>query len=175
MVGSVTASTSYYSYLNQILGVQSTSPTTTSSTPAPSSSSTNNTTASNASSAVSSLLSGNSFKPEILSLLQGNNSSGVFDPVDSLLNGGTSSNNNALTSLLTNLYSTSASAAVTKARNNASPTTSGTPTPVAGAALIDSLISALSHASVAYNSTMQQNVQNMINSYNPGGIQPVTA
>lgn len=172
MVDSVTASAPYYSYINQFQGVQNTSnPPSTSPThitPATSTSPSNNNTSSNASA-----LKSNNLTSEILSLLQGNNS-GSVNPTLSLLGGGATSNDNLLAAQMANLYSSAANASITQTKNNATPIVPPANAPATGAALIDNLLSSLSQASVAYNHTIQQNVQNAINSYTPNSVPPLT-
>ena len=172
MVSSVTSTP--YSYLGQLQGASATPAAASASSSSGSGSSTvspssaANTTAQ---SLVSSLLSGsNAFTPEVLSLLQ-QNSSGSFDPITTLL-GGTSTND-ALTSLYANLYGSVSAASIEAAKANAtSPASASSASGASGFATASSLIAAQAQASIAYNTTNQQNAQAVIdaNSYGADGV-----
>jgi hypothetical protein len=165
MVSSV-SNLGYYSYLSVLQGGNgATSAPQAPVAPTPSATAAATTAATQE---VSSLLNGgNSFAPEVLSLLQ-QNSSGSFDPITSLL-GGTSTNN-ALTSIYANLYAGASAAALTQVKNDAAPAT--TPT-----SPVQSLINASAKASVAYNQTNLQNSQSVVNnnSYQADGVTPLVA
>jgi len=169
----------YYSYLNQLQGVADTigapvTPTKSTTPPATSSASSTSSQNNTAASLVSSLLNGgNSFSPEILSLLQ-QNSSGNFDPITSLL-GGTSTND-PLTSILANLYAGGVASSLTQAQDNSAQQTADTKA-VAATSPVQNLVNASAQASLAYNQTILQNAQNIINanSYQADGVTPLVA
>lgn len=169
MVSSIT-SAPYFSYLNQLQGIQDSSVTPTASSSAPSSNTASQTVASDE---VSSLLGSSGFAPEVLSLLQ-ENSAGSFDPITSLL-GGTSTND-PLTSIYANLFASSEAASLQTAQTHATQIASETAS-AATTSPVQSLINNLTTASVAYNNTITQNAQNVINanSYKADGITSLVA
>lgn len=161
MVSSVT-SNPYFSYLSQLQGVGNTpsgsSGVTTPATTGASSGSGSST----SQSLVSSLLGGNAFTPEVLSLLQPS-SSGTFNPITTLLGG--EGTNDALTSLYTNLYDSAAAANLSQAQDQNTPATTssgnGTSTPATTTpTTAESLIAQQTQASIAYNQTLQQSAAN---------------
>lgn len=129
-----------------------------------------NTSSSNSNtSLVSSLLSGGGYSPEVLSVLQGPDSAGNFDPMSELLGGGTS-NSNSYAALWNNLYTTSADAAVTAAKDNVRTSgigssssgnggSSSSKPEVSGSSIIDGLINTDIQNSVAQDNTLIQNAK----------------
>ena len=171
-----TVGTTSYSYLGQLQTADSqlaASKTTASSGSGSSAPSTTSATQS----LVSSLLGGSNassgLSSEILSLLQSNDSgnSGAFNAIATLLNGPTT--NDAGASLDTNLYDTVETAAIQAAKDNnpsqtKAATGSGSGSSSANSNPIEALINEQTQASVAYNQTLQQNVQNLLNSESSG-------
>jgi len=175
MVTPVSSASQYSPYITSLLDPIPSTGKRSSSAPTTTSSSSDNTptSVSTNSSLVSSLLSGGSFSPEVLSLLQPPGSNGDFNPITDLLSG--SGPNNAVTDLLSSLYTTSASAAVTQAQNAANPAKATNPTGGSssssttspnGANIINNLINTATQASVAYDNTLFQNAKAVLNSIN---------
>lgn len=166
MVTSVTNTP--YSYLSQLQGAPAASPAASSGGSGASATPAANE-AANSQTLVSSLLGNGAtaFTPEILSLLQPG-SGGNFDPISTLFGG--AANNNALTKLYSDLYSTAASASVQTAKdNNPASVASGAANPV------QNLIAAQAKASLAYNQTLLQSAQaaSSANSSGAGGVTPL--
>ena len=155
MVSSVT-SIPYFSYLTKLQGNSSSSATNSSSSTTTNSN--DKITSANGNSAVSALLGSKSsgFSPEVLSLLQSDNS-GSFDPISSLL-GGTSTNN-ATTSLYSNIFSSSLAASLQKAQNIGSQIKATTQSPISN---IDNIVNDYTQRSIAYNQTLIQNTQAIV-------------
>ncbi len=174
MVSSVT-STPYYSYLSQLQGSTDTVPSANSTAVTPTSTA-GTSPATTSQSLVSSLLSGSTsgnFSSEILSLLQ-QNSTGSFDPITTLL-GGTSTND-GLTSIFANLFASSTASTLTQAQDNGTAQKDAT-TAATQISSSQNLINQLTQASIAYNQTNLQNIQNVVaaNSYDADGVTPLVS
>ena len=169
-MGSINSTLQYSPYISSLLdpapatSTQSSSQSTSSAATSSASGS-----ASTNAALVSSLLSGGSFAPEVLSVLQGPDAAGNFNPTSELLGGGSPTNSNSLASELDNLYSSSAEAAIAQAKAQAGTSSassgngsaSSTQT-VTGSSLINSLINASIQNSVSQDNALVQNAQTIL-------------